>query len=52
MALNAAYLLDFLGAVGTDHVSLSFGHDGGPVLWMPEHEESRTYRYVVMPMRT
>jgi DNA polymerase-3 subunit beta len=52
-ALNAAYLIDFLGAVGTDHVSLSFGrnHDGGPLLWMPEHEESRTYRYVVMPMR-
>jgi DNA polymerase-3 subunit beta len=51
MALNAAYLIDFLGAVGTDHVSLSFGRGQEPLLWTPEHEESRTYRYVVMPMR-
>jgi DNA polymerase-3 subunit beta len=51
MALNAAYLIDFLGAVGADHVSLSFGRGQEPVLWAPEHEESRAYRYVVMPMR-
>jgi DNA polymerase-3 subunit beta len=51
VVLNAAYLIDFLGAVGTDRVSLSFGRGQEPLLWAPEHEESRPYRYVVMPMR-
>lgn len=51
ICFNAQYLLDFLGAVGTDAVRLELRDADSQGVLRPATEGAVDYRYVVMPMR-
>jgi DNA polymerase-3 subunit beta len=51
IGFNAQYLLDFLGAVGTDEIVLELRDAESQGLLRPGGAEDGDYRYVVMPMR-
>ena len=51
IGFNAAYVLDFLGVVGTDEVLLELKDEQSPALMRPSGEGESDYKYVVMPMR-
>ncbi|HJZ67738.1 MAG TPA: DNA polymerase III subunit beta [Blastocatellia bacterium] len=51
IGFNAQYLLDFLGVVGTDEVTLELKDEQSPALMRPSGEDASDYKYVVMPMR-
>jgi DNA polymerase-3 subunit beta len=51
IGFNARYLLDFLGAVGTEIVVLSLKDQMAQGLLRPKDPAGQDYRYVVMPMR-
>ncbi len=51
IGFNAQYILDFLGAVGGDAVSLELRDHESQGLFRPEGKSETDYRYVVMPMR-
>lgn len=52
VGFNAQYLLDFLGAVGTEKVRVSLGKEMGQGLFEPVRDagDSREDSYIVMPM--
>jgi len=51
IGFNARYLLDFLGAVGSEVVILSLKDQMAQGLLRPKDPAGQDYRYVVMPMR-
>jgi DNA polymerase-3 subunit beta len=51
IGFNAQYILEFLGAVGTDEVALELKDAESQGLLRPVGEDGGDYRYVVMPMR-
>ncbi|WP_460757561.1 DNA polymerase III subunit beta [Myceligenerans cantabricum] len=55
VAFNPQYLLDGLGALGTDFVRLSFTHPNKPVEFTGQDsldgEDDSTYRYLLVPIR-
>ena len=51
IGFNAQYILDFLGAVGGEAVSLELKDHESQGLFRPEGKTETDYRYVVMPMR-
>jgi DNA polymerase III subunit beta len=52
ISFNAQYVLDFLGAVDTDVVSLSLKDELSQAVMQPVGAEAYAYTYVIMPMRT
>ena len=51
IGFNAQYLLDFLGVVGTEEITIELKDDQSPALLKPSGDGQYDYRYVVMPMR-
>jgi DNA polymerase-3 subunit beta len=51
IGFNAQYLLEFLGAVGEESVSLRLKDEQSPALLAPADAQQYEYKYVVMPMR-
>jgi DNA polymerase-3 subunit beta len=51
VCFNANYILEFLGVVGTERVTLEFKDDVSQALLRPLPAERHEYLYVVMPMR-
>ncbi|MGO1316365.1 MAG: DNA polymerase III subunit beta [Cellulomonadaceae bacterium] len=55
VAFNPTFLLDGLGALGTDFVRMSFTHPNKPVEFTGQDsldgEDSRHYRYLLVPIR-
>ncbi|HEY7791414.1 MAG TPA: DNA polymerase III subunit beta [Vicinamibacterales bacterium] len=51
ICFNAQYILDFLGAVSTDIVSLELKDEVSQALVKPIGAEGYDYTYVIMPMR-
>jgi DNA polymerase-3 subunit beta len=51
IAFNGQYLLDFLGVVGTEKVSIGLRNSESQGILMPAGDTEVDYRYVVMPMR-
>jgi DNA polymerase-3 subunit beta len=51
IGFNARYLLDFLGAVGTEKISLHLKDEQTQGMLTPLGASGTEYRYVVMPMR-
>jgi len=51
ICFNAQYVLDFLGAVETDTVSLDFKDEMSQAVLKPVGGEGYEYTYVIMPMR-
>ena len=51
IAFNAQYLLDFLGAAGTETVALTLKNAESQGLLRPSADTETDYRYIVMPMR-
>ena len=51
ISFNAQYVIDFLGAVETDIVSLSLKDDVSQAVMKPVATEGYDYTYVIMPMR-
>ena len=51
IGFNAQYLVDFLGAAGTDTVALSLKDGETQGLLRPVGADETDYRYIVMPMR-
>ena len=51
IGFNAQYLLDFLGVVGTEEITIELKDDQSPALMKPSGDGQYDYRYVVMPMR-
>jgi DNA polymerase-3 subunit beta len=51
IGFNAQYLLDFLGAAGTEAISLEVKDHESQGVFRPKGEDATDYRYVVMPMR-
>ncbi len=49
IGFNNGYLLDLLGAIDDQNVTLTFSADGGSLLVTPDSSDDR--QYVVMPMR-
>ena len=49
VGFNVTYLLDGLGAVNTDEITLSLGDANSSMLLTSEAEPG--FKYVVMPMR-
>ncbi len=47
--VNVAYLIEALGVIDSDTVTLQFLQEGAPILIRPE--PSKTYFNLVMPMR-
>ena len=51
IGFNARYLLDFLGAVGAEKISLHLKDEQTQGMLTPVGSADSEYRYVVMPMR-
>ncbi|HSR69445.1 MAG TPA: DNA polymerase III subunit beta [Acidobacteriota bacterium] len=51
IAFNAAYLLDFLGSLSNEQVSMELRDSETQGLFRPVDEEDYDYKYVVMPMK-
>jgi DNA polymerase III subunit beta len=51
ICFNAQYVMDFLGAVGTDHVALELKDEVSQAVMKPVGTEGYEYTYVIMPMR-
>ena len=51
ICFNAQYVLDFLGVVETDVVSLEFKDEVSQAVMKPVGAEGYDYTYVIMPMR-
>jgi DNA polymerase-3 subunit beta len=51
ICFNAQYILDFLGVVETDTVSLDFKDEMSQAVLKPVGAEGYEYTYVIMPMR-
>ncbi len=51
ICFNAQYVLDFLGAVESDGVTLEFKDEMSQALMRPTEAEGYDYTYVIMPMR-
>jgi DNA polymerase-3 subunit beta len=51
IGFNAQYVLDFLGAVGGDRVTLELKDAESQGVFRPAADAGTEYRYVVMPMR-
>lgn len=51
ISFNASYVLDFLGAVGTDSIALDFKDDVSQAVLTPVDPDGCAYTYVIMPMR-
>jgi DNA polymerase-3 subunit beta len=51
ICFNAQYVLDFLGVVETDSVSLEFKDEMSQAVMKPIGAEGYDYTYVIMPMR-
>ena len=51
ICFNAQYVLDFLGVVETDSVSLEFKDEMSQAVMKPIGAETYEYTYVIMPMR-
>jgi DNA polymerase-3 subunit beta len=51
IGFNAQYLLDFLGAAGTEAISLEVKDHESQGVFRPKGQDATDYRYVVMPMR-
>jgi DNA polymerase-3 subunit beta len=51
ICFNAQYVLDFLGVVETDSVSLEFKDEMSQAVMRPVGAEGYSYTYVIMPMR-
>jgi len=51
ICFNAQYVLDFLGVVETDSVSLEFKDEMSQAVLKPVGAEGYDYTYVIMPMR-
>ena len=51
ICFNAQYVLDFLGVVETDTVSLDFKDEMSQAVLKPVGAEGYDYTYVIMPMR-
>ena len=51
IAFNPQYLLDGLGAVGSENVQLAFTTSNKPAVLSGTGEDSDSYRYLLMPVR-
>ncbi len=51
ISFNAQYVVDFLGVVETDVVSISLKDDVSQAVMQPVGAENYSYTYVIMPMR-
>jgi DNA polymerase-3 subunit beta len=51
VGFNAQYLLDFLGAIGSEKAVVELKDEQSPVLFKPVDSSNFEYKYVVMPMR-
>jgi DNA polymerase-3 subunit beta len=51
VGFNAQYLLDFLGAAGTETVTVELKDQENQGVFRPDGDGEMDYRYVVMPMR-
>jgi len=51
IGFNAQYILDFLGAVGTEIIRLELRDADSQGILTPVGDDANEYRYVVMPMR-
>jgi DNA polymerase-3 subunit beta len=51
ICFNAQYVIDFLGAVESDQVSLEFKDEMSQAVMKPLGAEGYNYTYVIMPMR-
>jgi DNA polymerase-3 subunit beta len=51
IGFNAQYILDFLGAAGSEEVNLELRDSESQGVLRPAGEQETDYRYVVMPMR-
>jgi len=51
IGFNAEYLLDFLGAVGSEEILFDFKDEQSPAMMKPSGTQQDEYSYVVMPMR-
>jgi DNA polymerase-3 subunit beta len=51
ICFNAQYVLDFLGVIETDSVSLEFKDEMSQAVMKPVGAEGYDYTYVIMPMR-
>ena len=51
ICFNAQYVMDFLGAVGTDTVALELKDEVSQAVMKPIGTEGYDYTYVIMPMR-
>jgi DNA polymerase III sliding clamp (beta) subunit (PCNA family) len=51
MKLNSDYLLDAIGAAGTESVQLRFSAVNGPLMIQPEGAVSPRSDFLIMPMR-
>jgi len=51
ICFNAQYVLDFLGVVETDSVTLEFKDEMSQAVMKPTTAEGYDYTYVIMPMR-
>ena len=51
ICFNADYVVDFLGVVETDTVSLEFKDEMSQAVMKPIGAEGYDYTYVIMPMR-
>jgi DNA polymerase-3 subunit beta len=51
IGFNALYLLDFLGVVGADQVTVELKDEQSPALMKPSGDTEYDYQYVVMPVR-
>ncbi|MEM6453921.1 MAG: DNA polymerase III subunit beta [Acidobacteriota bacterium] len=51
LGINPDYLRDFLGAVTTDEIKLTFKDENSQCLAMPVDGPDRRYVYVIMPIR-
>jgi DNA polymerase-3 subunit beta len=51
IAFNPRYLLDGIGAIGSDTARMSFSAPGRPVVITGKSDREPDYRYVLMPIR-
>jgi DNA polymerase-3 subunit beta len=51
ICFNAQYVLDFLGVVGSEQVTLEFKDEMSQAVMKPTAAEGYEYTYVIMPMR-
>ncbi len=51
IGFNGQYLLDFLGVIGEDRISLELKDEQSAGMMRPQGDGGTNYRYIIMPMR-